>query len=200
MLSEYKKVLLAIMPLVSFLTTVFGGLVLNVAPPVQAESKLPMGLAGFVVLLVLLALSSFTRSRTSERTRRQWLWAGVATFVVFGFILVMYARGLRLSTYEFPKGSGTILVRGQDVDLKTEAITFLSLHPDELKTPDNLASNLGPERVWTTESIESASNSLLLGFGALVLALSTSFFCLLESARLRFTRAKPITKGSRGRK
>jgi hypothetical protein len=199
-LSQYKKVLFAILPLVSFLTTAFGGLVLNVAPPVQTDSKLPLGLAGFVVLFVLLALSSLTRSRTSARTQRHWLVSGVATFVVFSVVLLVYARELRLSTYEFPEHSGTVRVRGQDVDLTIDARNFLSLNRDEIGTAENLASNLGPERVWTAESIESASNSLLLGFGALVLALSTSFFCLLESARLRFLNVDTLTKASSGRK
>src|ERR1035441_6081236 len=109
---SYKSLLSKALPVVSFATTAFGGLLLNIAPPVQTEKKLGVGLAGFVLLFVLLAVTSLAEGPVRRWSKVAWLCAGLILFATFLGSFLLYTHQLRLHTYEFPLNSGAIRLRG----------------------------------------------------------------------------------------
>jgi hypothetical protein len=106
--------------------------------------------------------------------------AGIAGLLLAVTSAVTYPRMLHKYTYPSPENPRILRVKGSDDGLTKVAKEWIA---DQPYAPDasELVRKFPPGQVWEKESIESAKTTLLLSYGALVLSLATSIFCLLEA-------------------
>jgi hypothetical protein len=177
---SYKKTLVSVAQVVSFLFLAFGGFLKQVAPPDETNPGFYIGIVSFFVLIVLLAVSAVARRLPGTKNRRAWMLAGIASFVLAVPSAIVYPRMLHKYTYPSPESPHSTRVKGSDDGLTKVVREWLQ---DQPYVPDatELVRKFPPGQVWEKQSIESARTTLLLSYGALVLTLATSIFCLLEA-------------------
>ncbi len=180
MMRDYKRLLTSLIQTVVLLLSAFGGFLKKIAPPEQTGAPYAVGIISFLVLIALLIVSALATSATGEKFRRAWLVAGVAGFILALPPSLIYHQSLETYTWSYPPESPVFRIRGLDTDFTREVKDFLHNHP-EVKSPESLARNFDLEAIWTPESLQHASMRLLLLYTWLVLALSTTIFCLLEA-------------------
>jgi len=177
---KYRKTLVSVVQIVLFLFLAFGGFLKKVAPPDETNPDFYVGIVSFFVLIVLLIISAVARRLPGARNRRVWLIAGIGGLLLAITCALIYPRVLHTYTYSSADNPGQLRVKGSDQGMKKAVKEWLQDQPYE---PDasELVRKFPPGQVWEKEAIESAKTTLLVSYGALVLSLAVSIFCLLEA-------------------
>ena len=163
----------------------FGGFLIKVAPPDQTNVKAIVGTTEFLALIILLIIKAVSRTSASKNQNKRWLSVGILFFVFAIAIVVAYIPLATRTLYEFPPGASDLYVVG---DLTPKATAYMARHPElfpDLKQKDqwwvNLQNAFDYREIFTAGSIHSAGLKLSCLYALLILALTTSVFCLLEA-------------------
>ncbi len=134
----------------------------------------------FLVLIVLLIVSAFSRRPRGRKHRAAWIAAGLASLLMAVSSAFFYPRMLHKYTYPYSLEKPTELrVHGSESGLTELAKEWVRENPLDAN-PGVLVRKFPPGEVWTQESIEHARTVLLVTYCTLVLSLATAIFSLLE--------------------
>ena len=178
-MKDYKKRLTSIIEIVIFLFAAFGGFLKTVAPPIRPGASYAVGISSFFMLIVLLITSAVARRQASPGTRKKWLIAGIALF------LVAVASGLGypvvLGEYTYPERADLQgrKICASDVYLTSDARQYKQTNPSA--NAEDLEQNLPDGDIWSAQGIKRAEMTLLVTYVAFVLSIAGAIFCLLEA-------------------
>jgi hypothetical protein len=189
-----KKLLTTFIEAVVFLFAAFGGFLTNIAPPPQTNASFAVGIGSFFVLIVLMIISAISREASALRYRRRWIKAGVICFLIALPLGLLYPWVLGKLTYPYPPlPEHPIAQHVNGWELTETARNFIKGNPGNY-SPGQLELELPYEEIWTASSLSAAKMLLLLHYTALILALSTAIFCLLEANISGILVKVPVTR------
>ena len=132
------------------------------------------------MLIVLLIVSAVARRQASPSTRRKWLIAGIALFLValvsgFGYPVV-------LGEYTYPERVDLRerKICASDIYLTSDARQYKQTNPSA--NAEDLEQNLPDGDIWSAQGIKKAEMTLLTTYVAFVLSIAGAIFCLLEAS------------------
>jgi hypothetical protein len=174
------KHLATFIQIVVFLFAAFGGFLNGIAPPEQTSPKFAVGFTSFLVLIVLLIISSVS-GRGRPGNYRRWIWVGVASLIVVVISGVLYPYLLGKYTYVYPPSpEPPVAWRVNGSKYAKQAQDFIKENPGNY-TPGELELELPYDQIWTAESLARAKMILLIAYIVLVVSIATAVFCLLEA-------------------
>jgi hypothetical protein len=188
--NEKKAVLIkGAIEVVLLLFAAFGGFLTNIAPP-GSDVKLPLGIAQFITLCLLLYISAFSRYSLSMNKRKYkknyGLWLIVAGIFL---VLTLASAFVYFGQYEkrvIAKENWDVrLVRGQLTDSSRaicaeEKIGDTNACEFELLNNFYTSNEVMNGKLWTRESVSAAKMRLLVSYIAFILSLSVILFAALE--------------------
>lgn len=187
----------------------FGGFLFNIAPPNGTDVKLPLGIAQFLSLALLLYVSAFSVYSlvlNKKRFNRNYkMWLGVAGFFLVVTIASSFTYFHHYENLVLPVDKwDTTLVRGE---LTVDALAvckeeFRIQDPDRCEhdllagfyTIDQVATG----RLWTRNSIKSSQMKLLVWYIVFVIALSGTLFSTIELLSSKYMGSQSKPKKSSG--
>lgn len=178
-MNDYKKLLASFIEVITFLLAAFGGFLKKVAPPLQVGASYPVGILSFLLLITLLAISTFGRSRTSPNAKTGWAIAGIVLGVLALIAGFAYLHAIDEYTYPQHAELESRKICGSDAYLTPDAAHYKLPNPGA--TAEDLQQNLPDNDIWTREGIERAETALLVSYMVLVLSIASALFCLLEA-------------------
>jgi len=180
-MNRYRSLLASSIEVVVFLFAAFGGVLGKVAPPDETNPSYVVGVVSFLVLILLLIVSAFSRRARDRKKHGAWIAAGLASFLIAVSSAFLYPKMLHKYTYPYPLEKPTeVRVNGSESGLTELAKEWLRENPLD-SNPGVLVRKFPPGQVWTQESIEHARTVLLTTYSLLVLSLATAIFCLVEA-------------------
>jgi hypothetical protein len=190
-MNRYRNLLASSIEVVVFLFAAFGGFLGKVAPPEETNPSYVVGIVSFLVLILLLIVSAFSRRPRGRNRRGAWIAAGIASFLIAVSSAFLYPRMLHKYTYSDSLEKPTeVRVHGSESGLTELAKEWVRENPLDAN-PAVLVRKFPPGQVWTPESIENARTVLLATYSTLVLSLATAIFCLLEVTTGSGNKQKP---------
>jgi hypothetical protein len=178
---NYKGLLIWGIKIVAFLFAAFGGFLTKFAPPSQIGVKFPVGIASFLLLVVLLIVKALGRQVPGKLYRRRWIFAGVICLPIALVAGVLYSQAWEKYTYGFPCEQPRVQhVKAADVSLSELARKWVHDNPLQSSACE-LEMNLPTDQIWSPEAINAASRTLLLTYVGMVLTLATALFSLVEA-------------------
>lgn len=203
------KILALAVEIVGFLFAAFGGFLIGIAPPEEADARFAVGLSSFLSLAILLIVAGVAQTWSRRRLRKIWLVAAGVFFVLTVVLAFTYWKLRDRLTFAFPPGTLTeIYVAG--TELTPAARDHLASQATELSSSellDRFGGLVNREKVWVAESISRARFLLIASYVALVVSLAGGIFSLTEgqlnvpleqppvnSAKPREQAAQPIPK------
>jgi hypothetical protein len=173
-----NKSLAKFVQIVIFLFAAFGGFFKDIAPPVQTNSKLAVGLGSFLVLIVLLMMSAIAHHVAAARNYKRWLVAGCIFFILAVISGPSYLWTLNRLTYYYPPGvRAERKVQGFEL---TPIAKDLEDREHRQYSPAELELNLEYADIWTTRSLAQVELLLLSNYLCVILSISAAIFCFLE--------------------
>jgi hypothetical protein len=168
-------ILVRAIEVVGILFAAFGGFLVGVAPPQDADARFAVGISSFFALIVLLFVSSLS----GKKYRRVWLTVAVVSFALTVAAAYYYKSNYDSLTFSFPNTEG-----------KHIAGTYLTPKAQEERDKNPSISNMDlvtgfgglpyVTRVWPDAAISAAKNKLVFSYVFLVTALALSIFALTE--------------------
>lgn len=164
-----------------FLFAAFGGFLSGIAPPGQTNPKFAVGLGSFLALLVLLIVSAVAKDSSAKIFKRRWMIAGIICFIVAVPLGFLYPWTLEKLTYPYPPSPDEPVEQHvSGFELTETAKKYIEMNPGN-HSPGQLELKLPSDDIWTADSVLKAKMLLLANYIALVLAIATAIFCLLEA-------------------
>jgi hypothetical protein len=168
-------ILVRAIEVVGILFAAFGGFLVGVAPPQDADARFAVGISSFFALIVLLFVSSLS----GKKYRKVWLTVAVVSFALTVAAAYYYKSNYDSLTFSFPHTEG-----------KHIAGTYLTPKAQEERDKNPSISNMElvagfgglpfATRVWPNDAINAAKNKLVFSYVFLVTALALSIFALTE--------------------
>lgn len=175
----YKKLLTSFVEVVTFLFASFGGFLKKIAPPDQVGASLPVGIAAFLMLIILLAISAVGANAPAQSAGKKWIISGMVFFLFALPACFLYPYLLSHYTYPHQVELSKRQISASDDYLTTDARKYKAAYPEA--TAEDLSQNLPDGAVWTQKGVARTELELLAAYACLVLALSGAIFCLLEA-------------------
>lgn len=172
-----NKYLIKGIEIIGILFAAFGGFLIGIAPPQEADAKFAVGVSSFLALIILFIISALSNKEYQKR----WLISGIVLFFVILFAAYNYKSNYDNLAFEYPPGNSQVEhIAG--TELSQDAIDYKNEHPG-LSNSQLLAKFGGlqnKERVWKKESISQAGTKLIGSYVFLVLVIASAIFALTE--------------------
>ena len=184
-----QKYITSAFEIVTTLTTGFGGFLVAIAPPEEADAKFAVGISSFLSLVIFLFIAAIAKRKASLRHWKYWLGISGLFLLTFAISIYIYRNNFAHLTFLFPPDDieQVRLINGTEYTPK--AVQILKENPD--LTFAELLDKLGGEnqrhKIWTQESIENATNVLLYNYIIMILSLTISVFCITEGVSLKYS-------------
>jgi hypothetical protein len=192
--SNYTILLKAAIAVVVFLFGTFSGFLLKFSPPDPSdELSLPIGIAQFVALALLLFVSLLcnyqaTRKKSDQkRFVRLWLWISGALIILFVISSLVYYNNFRSKTVKQGEW-GLRLIRGNELTDNSKAVCNekgYSLLNNQcelflLNKYYNVNEIINKHELWTEQSVNFNKSALLLNYILVIAGISGLLFSLVE--------------------
>jgi len=163
----------------------FGGFLLGLAPPEDADALFAVGIASFGALIVLLLVAAVTGQRTTRRRKNAWIGGSAVLFVVCLTSAYAYKSSCDALLFEYPPDSARAEYVG-GTKLTPAARDVMKQHPG-LSKPELLAGfgGLAHRNLVWGDSVRTARMRLIALYVLCVLSLCGSIFALTEGAMVR---------------
>lgn len=188
-----NKYLIKGIEIIGILFAAFGGFLVGVAPPQEADARFAVGLSSFLALIILFIISA----SSNKEYRKWWLISGIVLVFVILFAAYNYKSNYDALAFEYPPGNSQVrYVAG--TELTQDAKTYKSEHPG-LSNSQLLAKFGGLQnkgRVWVEESISSARTKLISSYLFLVLTIAGAIFALTEGVLVQTHKSAKVNKKS----
>ena len=179
-----RQILLKAVGIIGFVLSAFGGFLLGIAPPAEADAWRAVGYSSFFVLVILLYISVLSRTRWRKSSRDRWLAVSALFFLIAVYSAVKYEDRLERLTFWYPPDhprdryvAGTVFTPlGQK---------YANLDPGKAVFEFGLENR---EELWTRDSILHSRHLLKVNYVVLVVSLAATIFCLTEGAMAKSTR------------
>jgi hypothetical protein len=170
-----NSILVRAIEVVGILFAAFGGFLVGIAPPQDADARFAVGISSFFALIVLLFVSSLS----GKKYRKAWLTVAVISFALTAAGAYYYKSCYDSLTFSYPHTEGRHI-----------AGTYLT--PQAQKAKDDnpsiskmeLVAGFGglplATRVWPDAAMNAAKSKLVFSYVFLVTALALSIFALTE--------------------
>jgi len=191
---NYSVVLKSAISVVVFLFGAFSGFLLKFAPPDPSdELQIPIGIAEFLALAILLFISLLcnyqaTRKKANQRRFIQlWLWIAGTLIIGFAVSGIMYYSNIKNHTIRQTNWN-IRLVKGST--LTPDSKNICGEEKQDRSTADcesfllykYYTSNevLDKHFLWTEESVNEATMKLLINYIAVIVCICGILFSLVE--------------------
>ena len=176
------RILAVAVEVVAFLFAAFGGFLVGIAPPDEADASFAVGLGSVLALGVLLWMAAAKRSWFRGRRRKVLLLLAAGCLVLAAVVSTSYWHQRDRLTFPYPPGqveprylAGT--------EFTAPGRRYVETH-GETKTLSEMVDEFGGlanrERIWTRESMGRARMLLIGLYLASVLTISVGIFSLTE--------------------
>ena len=188
--------------LIVLLFAAFGGFLINIVPP-GSEVKLPLGIAQFIALALLLYISAFSvysltlNKRRYKKNYRTWLLiAGLflllTVFSAFGYFNQYEKRVVKVENWGLTFVRGELSAESMDA-CKEDKINDNNRCEYELLTNYYTADQVVNGRLWTKESVQISKMQLLIWYIAFIITLSVTLFAAIELLSSGFKAKEPAS-------
>jgi hypothetical protein len=168
-------ILVRAIEVVGILFAAFGGFLVGIAPPQDADARFAVGISSFFALIVLLFVSSLS----AKKYRKVWLTVAMVSFALTVAAAYYYKSNYNSLTFSFPQTEG-----------RHVAGTYLTPEAQKERDKNPSISNMDlvagfgglpyATSVWPEAAINAAKNKLVFSYVFLVTALALSIFALTE--------------------
>lgn len=159
----------------------FGGFVLNVQPPEGVVKGFTIGFASTLSALLFLIISVFSLRYASDRYRRIFAALSVVLILAVAASGFLYQNTYSALTLDLPsvKGKERIITGTELTPAASEALTKTNEPLPQLLL--DFGGKDARERVWTRDSIRTATLTLNNRFVALAVSIAAASFCISEA-------------------
>src|SRR6266404_3969540 len=152
-----QAVLVKGIEVVSILFAAFGGFLVGIAPPQDADARFAVGISSFFALIILLLVSSLAK----KKYRRAWIIAAIS-FVVLAIGSSYYYKSLfNELTFDYPGDPPKVYVAGTEL---TPLAQKARREDPGISNAKLLAGFGGPRfifKVWPEASVNAARRRLI---------------------------------------
>ena len=169
---------------VAAILSAFGGFLLHIAPPQEAQAGFAVGVTEFILLIVFLVIRFLREYHwTREKTLKVWSLVAIGSGVIFLCAAPLYYWTFQNSVYTHVDGS--LFVKGDKLTEYAEIVRSSIYDREGVITDIRLMQAIGDphkegvvEKVWTPESINSAKSRLVLFYVASVFSIGCTILAL----------------------
>lgn len=209
---NYTVLLKSAVSVVVFLFGTFSGFLLKFAPPDPSdELKIPVGIAEFLALAILLFVSLLCNFQATQKKVNQrrfiklWLWIAGMLIICFAVSSVVYYSNLKENTIKQTNWN-IQLIRGAELTADSKEICKEEKQDRSSKECESFllykyyTSNeiLEKHYLWTEESVHDATIKLLINYLAVIISICGILFSLVELLSWGMFNKKPVGKSVDG--
>lgn len=182
---------------VGVLFAAFGGFLVGIAPPPEADARFAVGISSFFALVILLLVASLS----NRKYRKIWIIVAFCSLVLAAVTAYYYKSSYNELTFEYPPGNPKVeYVAGTELTPAAQKVK----RDNEGISNAKLVAGFGglPYRgkVWPDASVNAARRKLIFSYVILVTALALSIFALTEGTLGSKSIGSGKTKNSTTRK
>lgn len=192
--ANYTVLLKSAISVVVFLFGAFSGFLLKFAPPDPSdELQIPIGIAEFLALAILLFVSLLcnyqaTKKKVNQRKFIQlWLWIAGILIIVFAVSAIVYYGNIKKHTIKQTNWN-TRLIKGSALTTDSKEICKEEGQNRSIDECESFllykyyTSNeiLNKHFLWTEESVTDATMKLLINYLVVIISICGILFSLVE--------------------
>jgi hypothetical protein len=181
---DVEKIIKQGVGVVGAILSAFGGFLLNIAPPQEAQAAFAVGVAEFILLVVFLVIR-FSREYqwTKQKALRVWGRVAGASVVIFICVVPIYYKAFQNAVYVHEDGA--LFVKGDQLTDYAENIRKIIAAREGVVPDARLMRAIGNphdkgtiEKVWTSASIKWASFKLVFIYVAVIVSIGCAILAL----------------------
>jgi hypothetical protein len=170
-----RSILIKGIEIIGVLFAAFGGFLVGIAPPQEADARFAVGISSFLALIILFIVTALSK----KKYPKVWIIIGACLFVIAIGAAYYYKTSYDALTFNYPPGTH---VAGTELTPKAKEYKEKNAGISNEQLLGAFGGLQNKSKVWPEASVNGARTKLITSYVVLVLALATAIFALVEGS------------------